>query len=154
MIWAQPWLNQPRLHILCTTNHSICIETSNLMRKPVAKAIAQDAARSCRAEHVEPPPLDNVHKTPVVRIPRHHRGNQEIWNEQGKTWSKPGHAQKKAQLWNRNNLSFKYQNLHIEWRSFKSSKSDRYRNGGRQLPSVNLVYNNNYPASIRRIRKH
>ena len=48
------------------------------MRKPVANIVAQDAARSCRAEHVEPPPLDNVHKTPVVRIPRHHRGNQEI----------------------------------------------------------------------------
>ncbi|MBT7201920.1 MAG: hypothetical protein HN867_00290 [Deltaproteobacteria bacterium] len=54
------------------------MKTSNLMRKLVAKAIAQDAARSCRAEHVELPPLDNVHKSPVVRIPRHHRGNQEI----------------------------------------------------------------------------
>ena len=28
------------------------------------------------------------------------------------------------------------------------------RMGSRQLPSVNLVHNNNYPASIKRIRKH
>ena len=54
------------------------MKPSNLMRKSVANLIAQDAARSCRAEHVGPPPLDNVHKPPVVRIPRHHRGNQEI----------------------------------------------------------------------------
>ena len=78
MRYRHPDPDHVSLHISCTTNHSICIETSKLMRKPVANIVAQDAARSCRAEHVEPPPLDNVHKTPVVRIPRHHRGNQEI----------------------------------------------------------------------------
>ncbi len=47
------------------------------MRKPVAKAITgmqpDPVGRTRRAAS-----LDNVHKSPVVRIPRHHRGNQEI----------------------------------------------------------------------------